>query len=579
MSNTIYIFIIVVLLSSFAYATTDENHLLLAQIDKLSATDLPQSKKLLLTLNVDNLSKSDKELYDFLSAYFIATSGQLEGAISSLQLLTTDNIEPNIKTRAYSLMLLIYAGRYDWESGLKILSKLSNQIVNTSDKTLKSNAYTGIIQFYNHVGEHQLAKKIAAKALLDIPSPRNKCVIGSQLLHAEFKISPNLLTKDNFTEVIRTCEKVQFVLDKFGVYYSYAEYLTNSQNYEEAEKILYDNLDELKSTGYQTLVASYHSQLARIYQNKDEEEKAEYFANRIIDAEEKHQNAESVASAYQILTFIKERQKAYKKALHYYQKYIEANQRIYEQNNAKLLAIQKAEFDAIEQSTKIALLDKENALLKTQALLDSESAQSKRLALALLSMVLIVFVLWTYKNRRNYLKMQHFAQIDELTGIANRRHFTQQASNTIKYCQTTNQPVSFIIFDLDFFKRINDKYGHQKGDLALKIAVQAAKSACRKNDIIGRLGGEEFGILLPGCASHLATFIAEKCRKAIRQADFSPCSESLVVTASFGIADSATCGYSFEKLFAGADSALYQSKDMGRNRVVQFQQEMINAEV
>ena len=130
------------------------------------------------------------------------------------------------------------------------------------------------------------------------------------------------------------------------------------------------------------------------------------------------------------------------------------------------------------------------------------------------------------------------------------------------------------MFDLDYFKRINDAYGHQAGDAALKIAVDAAKVACRTNDIVGRLGGEEFGVLLPGCASHLASFIAEKCRKAIEQADFSPSGHDLAVTASFGISDSSNCDYNFEKLFAGADFALYQSKDMGRNRVVQYQKEI-----
>ena len=94
--------------------------------------------------------------------------------------------------------------------------------------------------------------------------------------------------------------------------------------------------------------------------------------------------------------------------------------------------MQKAEFDAADKNVHIALLDKENALLKTQALLDSETAQNKRLALGLLSLVLVMFVLWTYKNRRNYLRMQHYAQTDELTGIANRHHFTQQANTAIQ---------------------------------------------------------------------------------------------------------------------------------------------------
>jgi diguanylate cyclase (GGDEF)-like protein len=81
----------------------------------------------------------------------------------------------------------------------------------------------------------------------------------------------------------------------------------------------------------------------------------------------------------------------------------------------------------------------------------------------------------------------------------------------------TDQPVSFVIFDLDYFKKINDVHGYLIGDEALKMAVNAAKSACRKNDTIGRLGGEEFGILLPGCGNHLAAPIAENTEVPLKK--------------------------------------------------------------
>jgi hypothetical protein len=81
----------------------------------------------------------------------------------------------------------------------------------------------------------------------------------------------------------------------------------------------------------------------------------------------------------------------------------------------------------IEKNTLIALLDKENSLLKTQALLDDESAHNRRLVLALLMMALVIFIPWAYKNRKTYLEMRYFAQTDALTGIANRHYFAQLA--------------------------------------------------------------------------------------------------------------------------------------------------------
>jgi diguanylate cyclase (GGDEF)-like protein len=132
-------------------------------------------------------------------------------------------------------------------------------------------------------------------------------------------------------------------------------------------------------------------------------------------------------------------------------------------------------------------------------------------------MALVIFVLWAYKNRKTYLEMRYFAQTDELTGIANCHYFAQLAISATKLCEKTDQPVSFVIFDLDYFKKINDVHGYLIGDEALKMAVNAAKSACRKNDTIGRLGGEEFGILLPGCGNHLAAPIAENTEVPLKK--------------------------------------------------------------
>jgi diguanylate cyclase (GGDEF)-like protein len=185
-------------------------------------------------------------------------------------------------------------------------------------------------------------------------------------------------------------------------------------------------------------------------------------------------------------------------------KHSESNKIELDQKSDKLHSIQKVKLSLIEKNTLIALLEKENSLLKTQVLLDDESAHNRRLVLALLMMALVIFILWAYKNRKTYLEMRYFAQTDELTGIANRHYFAQLAISAIKLSEKTDQPVSFIIFDLDYFKKINDVHGHLIGDEALKMAVNAAKFTCRKNDTIGLLGGEKFGILLAVCGNHIA---------------------------------------------------------------------------
>ena len=465
----------------------------------------------------------------------------------------------------------------DWPNAIQTTKSLQQELsLDTQlDPTIRELAEFKIFDFYNQIGEYQHAKKLGLELMSKAVTTKGRCVIETNLLYSHMETTPEQISPDDFYRAQSLCQTIKDpILDNL-VYAYFAKYYLIIKQPSEALEVLNKNLDYVKTTGYQALIASFYDLMATAYLAKKDYLQAEKYAQILLDTEEQHQYEQAITAAYKVMAEISEHSKRFDQAFYFYKKYSEAKQLNLDQDNAKLLAIQKAEFDAVEKNVQIALLDKENALLKTQALLDSESAQNKRLALALLSMVLVVFILWIYKNRRNYLKLQKYAQVDDLTGIANRHYFTQQAITAINYCKRTDQPVSFIMFDLDFFKRINDTYGHQAGDIALKVAVNAAKSACRKNDIIGRLGGEEFGVLLPGCASHLATLIAEKCRSAIEHASFAESGYDITVTASFGIADSSTCEYNFEKLFAGADFALYQSKDLGRNRVVQYQQEAI----
>jgi diguanylate cyclase (GGDEF)-like protein len=566
---------IIILVVSFRAFSEDTISQILEQANDYSYKEPAKARELLASIEKSNLSRGDKELYSYLTAYLVAASGQLDKAIVQLLPLTDKTASLPIQVRTHSLLLVIYAGIHNWESGLHTLSILTNIVENSKDPGLNELVYTNIVSFFNLLGEHEIAKQYADKVIVSFStnSNTNRCTLYAQQIYADLKLGSELLNEQMFIDAINYCKVKNSIFATHGTYVYLAEFLISKEKLEEAEKVLMDNLQEVESTGYHTMTATFYAKLAEIKLSKKQYSDAEFYARKIIDNEHEHQSAESMATSYKVLSEVTEQQQLFEQAFNYYKKYSKAIQIELDQNNAKLLAIQKAEFDAAEKNVQIALLDKENMLLKTQALLDSESAQNKRLALALLTMVLVMFVLWTYKNRRNYLRMQHYAQTDELTGIANRHFFTQQANTAIKYCKRTDQPVSFIMFDLDYFKRINDTFGHQTGDMALKIAVDAAKSACRKNDIVGRLGGEEFGVLLPGCASHLASFIAEKCRKAIEHADFTSSGHELDVTASFGIADSSNCEYNFEKLFAGADFALYQSKDMGRNRVVQYQKE------
>ena len=153
---------------------------------------------------------------------------------------------------------------------------------------------------------------------------------------------------------------------------------------------------------------------------------------------------------------------------------------------------------------------------------------------------------------------------DGLTGLYNRRYFEEYISKEVTRSLRQNQPFSVIGIDLDFLKKINDKYGHAYGDMAIKTVADVLKNNARSIDVAARMGGEEFNILLPGIDSKGASTAAERIRKAIEEKELDTIGH---ITASIGVATFLEQSDNLEDLLELTDQAMYQSKRTGRNRV------------
>lgn len=162
--------------------------------------------------------------------------------------------------------------------------------------------------------------------------------------------------------------------------------------------------------------------------------------------------------------------------------------------------------------------------------------------------------------------LEALASVDALTGASNRRHFLEIARIEVERAQRLGSPVAAMMLDLDHFKQVNDKYGHEAGDRVLQTFANAVHATLRSSDIFARLGGEEFIILLPGQKQEDACALAERMREMTESLKFAKCPEG--ITVSIGIAVLGSDGaQDLEGLMRQADRALYQSKHAGRNRV------------
>ena len=155
---------------------------------------------------------------------------------------------------------------------------------------------------------------------------------------------------------------------------------------------------------------------------------------------------------------------------------------------------------------------------------------------------------------------------DGLTGLLNRTTILEKLDDELSRAVRTGTPVSVLMTDLDRFKSINDTHGHLAGDAVLREAARRLKSAARRYDSVGRYGGEEFLVVLPGCDTSAASLQAERMREAIGATPFLAPSQPISVTVSLGVACVSRCAP--ETLVREADDALYEAKAQGRNRVV-----------
>jgi diguanylate cyclase len=157
------------------------------------------------------------------------------------------------------------------------------------------------------------------------------------------------------------------------------------------------------------------------------------------------------------------------------------------------------------------------------------------------------------------------AQKDGLTGLPNRRSLDEQLPELVQNCRASSQPLSLIMFDIDHFKRCNDRYGHQGGDAVLSQTAQRILQEMSSTDFVARYGGEEFCIVLPNCARGLAERVAERCRRTMAASPFIYGDTQIPVTVSLGVAELGD-GEDPVDLIARADQALYLAKAGGRNR-------------
>ena len=165
-------------------------------------------------------------------------------------------------------------------------------------------------------------------------------------------------------------------------------------------------------------------------------------------------------------------------------------------------------------------------------------------------------------------ELQRLATTDVLTQSSNRRHFFECAQQAFDRAREDGTPMAFLLLDIDDFKHINDSYGHPEGDQVLQRIADSGKAVLRRGDLFGRIGGEEFAAVFPGCTAQVAEQIAERLQREIQRLSFTYGQQTYGVTVSQGLTELSEQDADLDNLFGRADAAMYQAKRQGKNQIV-----------
>lgn len=316
-------------------------------------------------------------------------------------------------------------------------------------------------------------------------------------------------------------------------------------------------------------VTQLEDAVARAYLKTGNTERAEHYGFQAYQRAQSGNVLLLREKTSETMAAIKRAQGQLANAIDYYDINLALKKKVLDDQLQKNLAYQRVKFETQDKANQMALLEQKNKNLNIEKKLQQGKNQNLVLLMTLGLVLLAILGTWLVKTLQQKNIFRKSAQVDGLTQVSNRAHFVACARQAFK---DANSRVSLVLLDMDFFKKINDTFGHATGDWVLKAVCDTVKTQLRKTDMLGRLGGEEFALCLPLFTEEEVCALAERCRAAIAAIDTAPSGFGFEITASFGIATRGIDGpLSFEETLAAADKALYFSKNEGRNRVTVYQ--------
>lgn len=544
---------------------------LLQRAERLSlASSGDDVDRLLLRIQsrLDEASARQATQFELIRIRHRARSGALDEAARDAVAMVDrlDALDEDLAQRALNLATNILVVNGEFDAGFRYFRQALDRAATVEDPRMRAGTYSVAAEFYERIGETTTALAFADRALAladEFDLRRTACIAlergGRALLGAQRPIE----AEARFRRAAESCDAAGERVFEAQAWLGLGRALQDRQA-EAATNALRTALQRFEQASFPEGELEVRTLLASNALDEGNAALARRTLDPILDRLEHAGDGAARARAWQVLADLAEIDGATAVALDRLRRAVELRRDRSARERAMRIALLINEQDNDSLDRELALLEDRNRALA----LESERRRQADLGLlyggigatvaALLAIVLLV------QSARERKRFRALSERDGLTGLYNHTRFFQLADPAFRRCQQSGDPFTIVIADIDLFKRINDEYGHLTGDAVLRKTGQHLRETFGESALIGRLGGEEFGIALPERQTDDAVARIEHLRALVRR-DRSE--EEPAYTLSFGVAERVR-ETALDTLFARADQALYDAKENGRDRVV-----------
>lgn len=535
--------------------------------DPVRYADLMQQ----LRLAAAEMDEQQRDYLNFLQAYQEAYNDSYQSAELKFKALMAPNKPVLIRFRAALTLSNVQMVRRQFLEAFTNLAFAMELMPDIDDVKWRNRANLSAASIYSEAELYQ--ESLDSLQLLDttVLSPRDQCINQYMNLKSQHALGVAQTIPEIEAISAQCTDAGEIMVAQLSNTHA-ALYYLNNQSPKLALDYLHARLPDVEKTGYNRLLIDVYHLIAQAHVALSDYPGALAAIAKLEAAAKSLQNSRPAVAGLKLKAFVLAQQGNFQAAYTTHQQYADAERAMRDEHSSRLLAYQLAKGELLKKSQKLQLMQEEFRVIELENQLKSQQAERHKLQILLLSLASALFIYMSYRLLRRHRFYKLAAEKDGLTGISNRHFFDLQLQKQIKRCKHEQKSLGVIVFDLDFFKLINDTYGHDIGDKALQAAVQICRHFMRSGDLFGRIGGEEFAIALPDCQPDKVLMMAEICRDAIEQLDCSNIQSGLKLTASFGVSYSQISGYQMSELMRHADQALYLAKHNGRNRVESYDQ-------